>query len=165
MQRQLTLQNNNVVVPAFAAGGLTQLAEINGLAGAATYTLNGNALVTTGGTGGAGTFDFTMTVNFGARTLGATFGNIAIAAGGNAVAGVTLTIPPTSYAGFAPGAIVFIQENTAANCGATVTCNAVAFMQNGATRAADVGRFQLTVTSGANTSNAGAVPPTTPPRP
>ncbi len=160
MQRQLTL-TPAVTVPTFVVNGNTTPQEIIGLAGTGTFTQNGNIISATVGTG-TGTFDFTMTVNFGARTLAATFGNITVAGGGNNVAGVTLTIPATSYNAAPPAAFFFLTENTAGNCGAAVTCTAQAGMRNGATRAADVGIYQVTVAAAGASSNSGVL--TTPPR-
>jgi hypothetical protein len=156
--------NNQVVVPAFVANANTLFQEINGLGGTATFALAGNALVNTGGAGGAGTYDFSLTVNFAARSFSGQFSNINIAGGaGNAITNGTLTIPVTSYAAFANAqAMNFTVANNThfvnAACGGGNSCTGEFFLVNGAARAANTAQFSLEVANGGNTSQSAFIP-------
>jgi hypothetical protein len=155
LQDQRNKANTNAV-PAFTANAATRFQEINGLTGTATFAANGNALTNFAGTGGTGTYDFSLSVNLGNRTLSGQFSNINIASvgAGNPVTNGTLTIPVTSYAGFTSGQLLNFSGASAFTgaCGGANTCTGNVQLFNGASQAANSVNYRLTVDNAGDTS-------------
>lgn len=156
LQDQRNKANVNTV-PAFTTNAFTRFQEVNGLTGTANFVANGNTLANLSGTGGTGTYDFSLSVNLGNRSFSGQFSNINIAGGaGNAVTNGTLTIPVTSYAGFTnTQQLTFSSLNANAftgACGGGNTCTGEIALRNSAVRAADTVNYRLTVDNAGDTS-------------
>lgn len=150
-------RTNTVVVPTFAINGQTQFSEINGLTGIATFANPGNALAGLVGTnGGNGTYDFSLSVNLGNRTLSGQFSNINIATpgAGNTITNGTLTIPVTSYSAFTNAQLLKFSGVSAftGSCGGGNTCTGDVQLFNGASRAPNSVSYRLTVDNAGDTS-------------